>query len=381
MQSLILALAGAYLALLGAKLYGTARTMRSLRRPVSDIAPNTVTLLTPVLSGDPDLRGVLDDNVHALADQRFFWLVDVDDTEGQRVARAVQAAHPGRAITVIDCQPAPPGVNPKTFKLDLALEQVQTPLFLVLDDDARLPRVSLLRMVDELGTAELVTGLPFYRGAGPLASRLLAQFVNNNAALTYLALLPWRRPVSINGMCYLMRADWFRTLGGFAPLRLHLADDLAVATRLIEAHARIHQSIACVAMHTSVCNATRYIQQMHRWFLFTTLLMRAQPRAINLLITLLYGIHPILFGGLLAIAALAPNAVTLSIAVMTCAARALGLIWVQHRLTGQGRHRPLLSIVSELLQPLHLLHGFVVRRIRWRTRRYRVRANDDFEPY
>jgi ceramide glucosyltransferase len=37
-----------------------------------------------------------------------------------------------------------------------------------------------------------------------------------------------------------------------------------------------------------------------------------------------------------------------------------------------------LSVVSELLQPLHMLHALVSRRIVWRTRRYLVRANDDF---
>jgi ceramide glucosyltransferase len=60
------------------------------------------------------------------------------------------------------------------------------------------------------------------------------------------------------------------------------------------------------------------------------------------------------------------------------ALRAVVLITVQRRLTGQSRHSPLLSILSELLQPLHMLHAIASRRIVWRTRRYVVRANDDF---
>ncbi|UXI67120.1 hypothetical protein [Tahibacter amnicola] len=39
---------------------------------------------------------------------------------------------------------------------------------------------------------------------------------------------------------------------------------------------------------------------------------------------------------------------------------------------------PLLSVLAELLQPLHLLHAAVVRRIRWRSRHYRVFDNDRF---
>jgi ceramide glucosyltransferase len=58
--------------------------------------------------------------------------------------------------------------------------------------------------------------------------------------------------------------------------------------------------------------------------------------------------------------------------------RAVTLIVLQRRLTGRSRHAPVLSLVSELLQPLHMLHALISRRITWRTRRYLVRANDDF---
>ena len=64
--------------------------------------------------------------------------------------------------------------------------------------------------------------------------------------------------------------------------------------------------------------------------------------------------------------------------VCVLALRAATLIAVQLRLTGRSRHSPVLSVVSELLQPLHMLHALVSRRIIWRTRRYLVRANDDF---
>jgi ceramide glucosyltransferase len=37
-----------------------------------------------------------------------------------------------------------------------------------------------------------------------------------------------------------------------------------------------------------------------------------------------------------------------------------------------------MPLLSELLQPLHLLHAALYRNIRWRTRRYRVRDNDRF---
>lgn len=379
-EAVALGLAAGYLALFGLKCCGTLLSIRAAPAQPPAVEPGAVAILTPILSGDPDLRDVLDDNVRALGGVRFLWLVDDDDAEGRRIAGAVRDSHPDRAIDIVVCPRAPDGVNPKTFKLDLALGQVRAPIFLVLDDDARLSRASLALMVAELATADLVTGLPGYRDAGPLPGRLLAQFVNDNAALAYLALLPWQRPVSINGMCYLMRTDWFVAMGGFGPLSRHLADDLAVAMRLSRTGARIHQSTAGVEVHTSVPTLRRYVQQMHRWFLFASLLMRVQSSATNVLITLVFGVHPLLLAGLLACAALGPGHMVLGAVSLTLLVRALGLAWIQRRLTGRARHHLLLSLVSELLQPLHLIHAAAVRRIQWRSRRYLVRSHDDFVP-
>ena len=60
-------------------------------------------------------------------------------------------------------------------------------------------------------------------------------------------------------------------------------------------------------------------------------------------------------------------------------ARALAIVAVHHAIGTPGRHAPLLSLLSELLQPLHLLHAAVWRRITWRTRHYRVVDAGEFE--
>jgi ceramide glucosyltransferase len=58
--------------------------------------------------------------------------------------------------------------------------------------------------------------------------------------------------------------------------------------------------------------------------------------------------------------------------------RLLIIAGMHRRFFGRSLHRPWLSIVSELLQPVHLIHALGCRTIRWRTRRYRVRDADDF---
>jgi ceramide glucosyltransferase len=127
---------------------------------------------------------------------------------------------------------------------------------------------------------------------------------------------------------------------------------------------------------TSVHDLRHYRALMHRWFVFALLLLREQSAAWTLAITVLHGLPPLLLWTML-IAASASVSASLAL-LFVAALRAVTLIAVQRKLTGRSRHSPLLSIVSELLQPLHLLHALVSRRILWRTRRYVVRANDDF---
>lgn len=378
--SLVLALL--YLLLLGLKAAGAARTLR--RYPPRTQAGRCddgrgVAILQPILGGDPLLADVLRDNLSALPGAHFHWLLDEADAIGRATAQALCAAHPRLRITCLLYPPAPAGINPKTFKLDAVLPRVQEPMLLVLDDDARLSAAALAQLVDELEQADLVTALPRYRDDGAPGARLMAQFVNNNAALTYLGLLPWLPPLSINGMCYALHSARLRALGGFAPLLPMLADDLALARALRARNARLHQSTACVEVQTHVPTLQRYRQQMHRWMLFALLLLRGETPAIRALVGVLHGLPPLLLWAVLLLAVVPPIGTPTLIAVLLLGVRS-GLLAVLQRWTG-GRscHHPLASLLAELLQPLHLLHAACVPRIRWRTRLYHVRANDDFQ--
>jgi ceramide glucosyltransferase len=386
MASLIVAACGGlYLLLLVVKSSGVLVSLRAQRRAAAAPPPlpeqwmMNVTVLQPILSGDIRLPIVLGDTIEALAHVQFVWLIDRDDRAAQDIAESLQRAHPAVRLDVQLFDAAPAGVNPKMFKLAGALGNVATPIAVVLDDDARLSAASLRQMVTQLERADLVTALPFYRETSQeLGGALLAQFVNNNAALTYLALLPVAEPVSINGMCYAIRTASVAFPDALAPVLTQLADDLALA-RLFQARGlRIIQSTAAVEMETSTPTLRRYRQQMHRWFLFATLLLHDQSLFMQLTIALLYGVPALLLTGMLVGMATSWTLPAILISASVLLVRALTLIGLQRALTGRPRHRPLLSIISELSQPLHLLHALVDRTIIWRTRTYRVRANDDF---
>lgn len=372
-------LAAAYLALqVGKSLLALAAARRQARELPPAIGAG-VAIAQPILSGDPRLAAVLEANVRELPAARFLWLVDTDDPEAQAVCRDLAGRHPEAKIEVLVSPPPPDRINPKLWKLERARPLVREAVFLVLDDDTRMPAATLAALLDALSTHPLATSLPGYLDDGRRPSRLLAQFVNNNAALTFLPLLPVLPPLTINGMAYALRTDFLDSLGGFAPLLQSLTDDLAVAERVLAAGGRIYQSARPHWVETTVRDGRHYLQLMHRWFLFALLLIRKQRIGIAALVSALGTLPPLLLGALLLAVAASPSGPAAGLLVLTFALRSLGLATLQRAVYGRRLHAPLSSLLSELTQPFHLLHAVAWRRIVWRTRRYRVYDDRHFE--
>ncbi|MGV7166843.1 glycosyltransferase family 2 protein [Xanthomonas citri] len=375
MDLIVPILAALYLAVLLVKTAAALWVVRGerVRSAHSAVAtPAEVAILQPILGGDAHLQEVLAANVQALPQAQFVWLLDADDGPGNAAADAVVALYPQLRIARMLVPPAPPGINPKAWKLDYALPHIDAPVSLILDDDAHLGDRALSQLLLDLAHADVVTALPYYRDGATLAGRLLAQFVNNNAALTYLGWLPFAAPLTINGMCYAARTEQLRRWGGFTALLEQLTDDLAFATLVRDRGGRLWQSIAPVAMRTAMPDLRGYVRQMHRWMLFASILLGRQRLRIRSAIGVLQGLPPVLLLAMLVCAWVQHTWPAALCVLIVLLARALLLCGVQWRVTGAVRHRLLLSLCAECLQPLHLLHAALVRTIRWRTRRYRV---------
>jgi ceramide glucosyltransferase len=372
--------AAAYLGLLLVK---TGLALLYARRnpdPARRERASEVTVLQAILSGDPGLEQALADNVAQLPEAEFLWLVDEDDGEGRVIAERVRHRFPASSVRVLLFPPPPESVSPKLFKLEGAWREATRPFCLVLDDDTRMPRLSLDALLGALDEAELSTGLPFYRSGKNLPSRLLAQFVNDSAALAYLPLPALREPISINGMAYAIRRSTLERLDGFAPLLHHLTDDLAVARHVLGTGGKIRQTPFPQEVETAIPDFAAYWRQQHRWFLFAIVLLRTQSLPMRALLFLLLGLHPLLLWASLVGAALEHSASALGVAAAVLLIRWSVLALLQRRFTGRVRLYPGLSVLAELLQPFHLLHARMVRTMRWRSRTYRVWDNDRFEP-
>ena len=344
--------------------------------PVGDAAQ--VTILQPVTSGDPRLAEFLAHTLDVFPRSPIIWIADEDDPGALEVCASLQPVDAARPVRLLRTSPPPQAVNPKAWKLAAAEPHLGTAFVAVVDDDTRLTPAGLDALLDGLTGADLSTGLPCYLPGSNLPSNLIAQFVNNQSVLTYLPLLEFFPPVTINGMCYALRTDRLKTLGGFARIERLAADDLAMGQLVIAAGGRIHQTITPHFIATTVQGWRHYFQLMHRWFVFALLLVREQPRSRQALILAVHGSPPLLLWLGLLLGAVFPSWPALGGLVTLLAARAWLLRGVQQGFFDRAMHEPGLSLLSELLQPVHCLHAVFSRTVRWRKRDIRVRSNRDF---
>lgn len=259
---------------------------RPIPAPAHDPAATRVSIIQPILSGDPTLAESLDATLRARSayPREWLWLVDADDAEGLRVCRDLIARHPGRAIHLIPTPPPADGDwrNPKTVKLIAGSAAARGAIVCVLDDDTRLPDGGLERclpFLDRPGVG-LAYGLPYYVSFADPWSSLVAAFVNANSLTTYIPPLVLTAPFTINGMFYAVRRETLAAVGGFEGLEGTLADDFAVAQRFRRAGYRLAQTPLRHAISTCVAGPRHYSSLIGRWFVFPreSVLRHVAPR-------------------------------------------------------------------------------------------------------
>lgn len=376
-----IALAGAicgllYLLILITKALLSRNYLRS--HPEDNRLNGEVTVLQPILGGDPNLKeSLLSNLILASPETRFWWLLDEDDQVGNDVARELQIDYPDR-VRIISAPPLPDGVNPKTFKLDRIACEIESEFVAVLDDDTTLSPDHLEKALAVLTHADIYTGIPCYRVGQNFWSSLVAHFVNNNSIVTYLSLLNWIPPLTINGMFYVVRRESLVRWGGWGPITSELCDDYAFASHARRQGAVIHQGITPQMIETTGDGPAHYFRLLHRWFVFANVLVRDQSSAINLLLFLVLGIPPLLLWG----SFLLISGGWIGIGLLAC------ILVVRHSLIRLLHYAAfpdppkfsfLISLLSELSQLIHYIHSLVSSVILWRSRRIRVLPDGKFE--
>ena len=353
-----------------------ALVARFFARPIPPFkhVPELVSILQPVVSGDPSLPAVLAATLTARCRFRreFLWLGDEHDFACQQICEAVMARYPEADIRYVALPPPPQGYNPKMFKLATCASMARGDVICVLDDDTALPDDGLeqcLPYLDQPGVG-LVFGLPYYTSFTNLWSSLTAMFVNSNSLLTYIPYTALTPPFTVNGMFYAMRRHTLARVGGFMGLERYLADDFAIAQRLREHGYLLAQTPVRHPIRTQVVDGAHYLRLLRRWFIAPRESVMRHIAMREQIIFYALGIVPAFFP-LLAVALLifAPSHTTL---VMVLGYFALSIVifafnnWRYLDSAAPWRQAWLVPIV-QLLTPLQILVAlFAPQRVNWR---------------
>jgi ceramide glucosyltransferase len=178
-----------------------------------------VSVLQPILSGDPTLATGLELNLRQVTRYplEFIWLIDEDDDEAKSLCQGLAERFPEKQVKLMLLPQPGERQNPKMVKLIAGARQASGDVLCVLDDDTRLPDHGLetcLPYLDLPGTG-LVFGLPYYVSFSNFWSRLVAYFVNSHSLITYLPYAIMAQPVTINGMFYAICREVLDAIGGF----------------------------------------------------------------------------------------------------------------------------------------------------------------------
>jgi ceramide glucosyltransferase len=250
------------------------RVLKFFARPVPpQVYPvRQVSILQPLLSGDPTLPACLEANLRLRTsyDYELLWLVDTDDLEGQRICQELAERYPKQPLRVVLIPPPEVRQNPKVIKLMAGSQLAQGDVICVLDDDTRLPDAGFERclpFLDKPGVG-LVFGLPYYLSFHTLWSQWIACFVNSHSLMTYIPYLQFSPPLTINGMFYCIRRQTLAEVGGFEGLEDTLADDFAISQRMRQHGWRLEQTPIVHGISTTVTSARHYFSLIQRWFIF-----------------------------------------------------------------------------------------------------------------
>ncbi len=265
--------------MLAERIWKHLMVIRFFRRPLpvaslslaTSLLP-TVSILQPILSGDPTLAACLERNIQARSsyEREFVWLVDTDDMEGQRICHDLIARYPTQNIQLVVLPPPGERVNPKMVKLIAGAHVAHGQVLCVLDDDTVLPDDGLEQCLPFLEGASvgLAFGLPYYSNFSTLWSCLVAYFVNSNSLLTYIPYTMLTQPFTINGMFYALKREVYDAIGGFTDIEQVLADDFAVAQRVRTHGYTLAQTPLRHGISTQVSGPHPYLNLIQRWFIF-----------------------------------------------------------------------------------------------------------------
>ncbi|WP_309732534.1 glycosyltransferase family 2 protein [Chamaesiphon sp. OTE_75_metabat_556] len=351
------------------------------------VAGLQVSILQPILSGDPTLWDCLASNLQMKTsyNTEFLWLIDDDDAQAQIGCRQLIERYPDAVVQLISLPQPPERISPKTFKLIAGLQQAQGQIIAVLDDDTILPDRGLDRAIPFLDrpAVGVAFGLPYYLNFSNIWSTLVSCVVNSGSLLTYVPYTFLTAPFTINGMFFVMKREVLDLVDGFSGLETAIVDDFAIAQHFRSHGYLLAQTPVCHGISTQIKDAAHYFTLLNRWFIFPqeSILKSISIRELAIFYStaLIPTFVPaIVFGYLV----LCPSAYAAIYGLIYFGVNAYILTQFNTKYFKNAtpdRHI-LLLLAIQLVMPIHIILALLSpRRIDWRGKTIELKADGSFE--
>ncbi len=357
------------------------------RDPPPQQRPRLISVLQPIVSGDPQLPATLAQNL-SLAKRwpiEFIWMTDDDDDLATQTCERLIQENGDTTIRLIQMQRGGISQSPKMIKLQRGLQESAGDVIAVLDDDTMLPDEGLDGCLGRLDDEQvgLVFGLPYYVAFESWPSSCVSCFVNSNSLLTYVPYSLVTEPFTINGMFYMMRRERLDEMQGFDGLEAILADDFAVAQHVRRHGYRLAQSRLRHAIYTHVHSWTDYFRLLRRWLVFPRETLMRSMSLSDLIVAYTFALIPCLLPLVVLACAAVAGTVQAWVAFGCCLAIHFGIfLYFNTRLLRSATPVSCFCLVPllQLLIPLQLCVALLLpQRIVWRGLKIQVKPGGTFE--
>lgn len=259
-----------------------------------NIDESLITVLQPILSGDIRLESDLRSNLENTSMMKFIWLIDNDDIAAKQICDKILNDNYKNRVKIIEVEPVPPNVNPKVFKLEKAISNVNTEYTIILDDDVVIDMEFFNRINLYLNTKEvLISAIPYNYDNKTFFSKLISAFVNSQSFFTYFTMAYLKQTKTINGMFYMAKTDIFIKYKAFENIKYYLCDDFALASFLRSKNVELIQSAIYCNVRTTVTNLRAYVRLLKRWLLFANVYMSEEISISFVIFALLPNMLPL----------------------------------------------------------------------------------------
>lgn len=340
------------------------------KTPVANSIYNEISIVQPLVSGDPQLSTFLKRNVITNEKVNFIWVINEQDEEAKRIVSELISEFGEQRLQYKTVGEPPADQNDKVIKQDKGLEFAKK-YFFALDDDTFVDLNNLSLIGNHLNERAIFSGLPYYKTEGGFLMRIVAAFSNGNSVASYLPMAYLNQVSTANGMCYIVHSDVLRELNVFDQSKSYLCDEYEIAKILKENNVNIVQTVIPCELSTSVNSLSHYISLMKRWMVFSRIYIKENSTPALLLLV----VAPSIILLLALLGALFFKPTLLPLFLILHWGKALLHRSLRHKILGNNEpiSATFFEMLSEYLMPLHFLHSLISPNIIiWRKRKIDV---------